>query len=272
MLSEERHIKALGASLWHNQIALATRMTGLIKTEMLVRHSIALVGLICIVAIIGPAVLAGLQYVVHLLKSDGTAFHLHPTFRINQDNGFSENIIQAKLLLTSCLFLLNYRMTGNRLFVSMAALFAFMWFDDSLRYHEVLGQRFTEWFSLKSVAGLRPQDIGELMAWAIAGICLVPVLLWSLIRVTRDDIRFAIPVGLCFVLIVTFGMGVDMLHIVIAPDSRIMDVVLTYLEDGGEAIAITLAGAFAILATAINYQDRRADERRNQQAPVAVRR
>jgi hypothetical protein len=110
------------------------------------------------------------------------------------------------------LLVLLWLRSGAFVFLAWAATFAFVVADDALQYHERVGKKLAERCDLGAVAGLRPQDSGELLAWSLAGLALL-VLGWvSFRRDAPTDRRDGVVFVPVLVSLIFFGMGLDMLH------------------------------------------------------------
>jgi hypothetical protein len=125
--------------------------------------------------------------------------------------------------------------------------YAFIWFDDTFRFHERFGLWFSENVTLPVVFGLRLTDIGELAAWGMAGTLLLAVYVWSFRQKHTLNAPSCAAFALCLLVLAAFGAGVDMIR-VLAGDEQAGSI-LALLEDGGEMVAIALSAALAITVT-----------------------
>ena len=97
--------------------------------------------------------------------------------RLDADGALPEifNYVQAGL----CAWFLYraFRVSGVRIFAAFAALFAFIVLDDALNYHEKMGDLVAATGLMPEIGGLAADDLGELVAWGLAGLVfLVPIL------------------------------------------------------------------------------------------------
>ncbi len=119
--------------------------------------------------------------------------------------------------------------------------------DDFLAVHEGAGRALASGLDFPSVFGLRPQDLGELLVWAMAAAALgVPLIVTHLIsrgRPRRDSNVF---IGLA-VLLVLFAVGLDMMHFVL--EEYLPKLALSAMEQAeiaGELGAMTLMMVWAV--------------------------
>lgn len=143
------------------------------------------------------------------------------------------NYLQAGL--TAAFLFLAWRRSRAVALLAWAAIFAFILLDDSLEYHEVVGAWLARTFALSGVEGLRAVDSGELLAWAIAGAVLLPLVAVAALRSDGVERGFALLIGLAFAALAFSGIVMDMVHVLLG--SR----VVTILEDGGEMLSIAAA-------------------------------
>lgn len=89
---------------------------------------------------------------------------------------------------------------------------------------------------------LRRHDLGELIGSASSGLILLPALLAAYRFAARANRKVFHDV----VLLVIFGVDVDMVHIAFSGSPRI-ELVLGILEDGGEMLAVSLLLWYVLL-------------------------
>jgi hypothetical protein len=188
------------------------------------------------------------------IRDSRLAFLISHEIGLGRDGSISELVSYGLAFFAAVLCLLTYVETRVRLHLFLSLLMAFIWFDDSSRYHERVGESLANSLDLPAFAGLRPQDTGELIAWAMAGLVLLAVLIFSLLRRKRGDMGVLVLVSGCFGLLVAFGMFTDFVHIVVPPH---FDLHMTVMEDGGEMIAVTLLAwvALGLSRNACGYYD-----------------
>jgi hypothetical protein len=153
-------------------------------------------------------------------------------FYLGFDHSFAESYIHAVAFLAGGLFSLCYFESRSRIFVFLAFLSFFIWFDDSAQLHERFGILLAATLGFENVMGIRAQDFGELLVWGTAFMMLMVLLTWALRQRQSGDLGLLIAIGLCFGVLVVCGVLVDMLQIASGEH------LLTIIEDGGEMLAI----------------------------------
>ncbi len=174
-----------------------------------------------------------------------TRLQLPAALSLGTEGGLPERVNHLLLLATSGLLL--YAGLGVRsvwlMFFALAYAFALV--DDALMYHERMGGLLVRTFDLQPIGGLAAKDVGEVVAWGLAGAALlIPAgfALWQ-----RSPLE-----GPAGVLIVLFGalafcgIVMDVIHGLLGASalSRLSGVV----EDGGEmlVVAVTCTYAFTL--------------------------
>jgi hypothetical protein len=167
-------------------------------------------------------------------------------FSIAADGGFGEIFGYLKAIVITFCFLTCYFRDRAAVFLALSFAFVVIVLDDSLQIHETFGTRLMVALALEPMAGLRAQDLGELMVWSALGAVVVAALAISFLR---SDVRgqniALIFVGLLGVLIF-FAVGVDMLHIALGDLFRGAGLIWTLLEDGGEMVTLSVITAAAV--------------------------
>ncbi|MFC6687425.1 hypothetical protein ACFQBU_06280 [Jhaorihella thermophila] len=156
---------------------------------------------------------------------------LHP----GRDGSLPEMFNYAQTGLTAAFLFLAWRSGESLACLAWAALFVFVLLDDSLQYHEHMGEWLARVLALTDRDGLRAVDFGELLAWVLAAAVLLPLVAVSALRTAGRERGFAILIGAVFSALVFFGLAVDMLHQFTGLRA------LTLLEDGGEMLSIAAA-------------------------------
>lgn len=113
--------------------------------------------------------------------------------------------------------------------------------DDLMQVHERGGAVLVTALDLPAVAGLRPQDLGELAVWGILALVLGMFLLVGYLRAPGYARRDSWILVACLLVLVVFGVIIDQLLIIVAP--RITPLAyhsLVLTETAGEIVAMTL--------------------------------
>ena len=158
---------------------------------------------------------------------------------LETDGGLAEYVGYVHQLVLVVLLLAVWRLSGPRVWIAWAALFAVVLADDSARVHETVGDRFADGLGLPDgVAGLRADDLGELVAWAV--LTVVPlVCIVALHRRSDPGTRAASSrLAALVAAYAFFGVVVDQVH-AMARDGSWAGVLGT-VEDGGELVVLSL--------------------------------
>jgi hypothetical protein len=173
---------------------------------------------------------------------------LTPWLNVEADGSLPECFQYLKWLTSALACLVCFIRRREGLYLGWAALFTYFLFDDADSLHERFGSDLTIAFNWTGALGLRGQDFGELLTTLIAGAVLLGAIAWlywlSESRPARAFTRRLLP---WLALLVFFGVGIDMLHVVIGPIvSPVVFMLAGVAEDGGEMIAASFLTAFAV--------------------------
>ncbi|MEJ2750678.1 MAG: hypothetical protein P8183_22645, partial [Anaerolineae bacterium] len=143
-------------------------------------------------------------------------FLLSDMFALDKDGGYPE-IFQymQELAIVLMLGLLYWR---RKFFIYLAwdIFFLFLLLDDSLQFHETLGETVNNLIAFPSIGGIRGQDIGEVMTTAVIGAFLLGVVLYGYLKgsplLRAFTHRMIVLVGL----LIATGVLVDLVHFVFA--------------------------------------------------------
>ncbi len=187
---------------------------------------------------------------------------------LETDGGLVEYVGYLHQLVLAVLLLTVWRLGGRRVWVAWATVFALALADDSARLHETVGDRLADGLGLPDgVAGLRADDLGELVVWAL--LAVVP-LVW-IVRLHRRSDRVTRVASLRLAALVAayafFGVVVDQVH-AMARDGSWAGV-LGVVEDGGELLVLSVTLAHVVtLVGASRRPGRQADGGGAGQAPA----
>jgi hypothetical protein len=162
---------------------------------------------------------------------------------LSRDRSMGEIVIYGMAFMASALFFLASVENRSLMLFFLSTLMAFVWFDDSAGYHERFGRYLVEVSDLPRFPRLRPQDTGELIAWALAGLVLTPVFLLSLLRRRPGDLGLLALFSAGFGVLALCGIVTDLLHMA-APQR--FNLFFAVIEDGGEMFAIALISGLAL--------------------------
>ena len=165
--------------------------------------------------------------------------------------GIEESFISRFLYLleisTATFFFIAFVLTRKRFFLFFAILYLIIFFDDYLQIHETFGMFLDKNFMLSNIFGLREQDIGELLAWLIMAICIIPLGITSFRKLNRAEMIYCYAVGSSFAMLLFCSVLLDMIHILVDRDGMMWHSI-GILEDGGELVAISLTLGLAFSA------------------------
>lgn len=176
-------------------------------------------------------------------EDSATALTIGNAIALGRDGSLAEIVGYGFSFLAAVMFFLVGIERQSRAAMFLFLLMAFVWLDDAAQYHERGGRWLSGTLSLPAVGGLRSQDLGELLAWALAGIALLGVLVCALLKRKPGDLGMLTLSFFCFALLVVCGVAFDMLH-VLAPFDLGFEIGV--IEDGGEMIALALIAVIAI--------------------------
>lgn len=119
--------------------------------------------------------------------------------------------------------------------------------DNLFQVHEQVGEIFIMKLGFEGGFGSRPQDFGELLAWAILGAVALLIVMVGHIETTPWERRQSWFFAGMLALLAVFAVGVDMLHIIV--HDRLSNIGLhavTLAKTAGEIIPMSLFLALAI--------------------------
>lgn len=179
-------------------------------------------------------------HLVHLQTS------LLPSNRwsIAQDHGYAE-MFQYLKYAAICLVLWQLFVTTRlRVMLGWLAVFGFLLLDDAGRVHERFGLAFAAATHLPDIGSLRARDIGELVFALLAGLIVLPLVVFGWLRGARPARIISIDLALLLVALAGCGVGADFVHRMLSVTS--MDVLVGLIEDGGELFVLSLACAYIV--------------------------
>ncbi len=166
-------------------------------------------------------------------------------YSIEADHGLAEVYQYIKLIWIVACLATAFLQTRIKVLISWTILFAFLLLDDATQIHEKTGFWLGERFALPAIAGLRPDDLGEILFAAFIGSLTIGVVAYALWRgeprarqVSRDILCL-----LCVLAI--FAVGVDTLHVIAHFKESALSPVLAMIEDGGEMFVISALTCYA---------------------------
>ena len=163
---------------------------------------------------------------------------------IARDHGYAE-IFQYLKYVAICLALGNlYLRSRLRVLLGWLAVFAFLLLDDAGRMHERFGLLFAAWTHLPDIGELRGRDIGELIFALLAGLVVLPLVIFGWLRGAATARTVSIDLALFLIALAGCGVGADLIHRMLSLTS--MDLFAGVIEDGGEMLVLTLTCAYIV--------------------------
>lgn len=161
---------------------------------------------------------------------------------IGQDWSYAELLGYGKLTII-VIALIRCGKGRAPIYPALATLFAVALLDDALRLHERLGA------DLASILALQHTFVGELLVWVSLGAFPVALSAAAFAKSPQEDRSNGILLLGAFAVLVFFAVAIDLAHVVILRTFRlrIVDSVLTILEEGGEQLSLSLTCGLALL-------------------------
>jgi hypothetical protein len=166
-------------------------------------------------------------------------FWTNPMFSIEKDGTFPEVYQYVKYFWIILLLFYNARNIRAWGYVAWAAAFTYFLCDDALRIHENVGIYFTQLGPFTPPLHLRMEDLGELAISFFAGLLLFCLIAWAWQWGSEQFKKCSRDILFLILVLLFFGLGVDMLHIMLRPGWQ-WGFVLGVLEDGGEMLTVSL--------------------------------
>lgn len=158
---------------------------------------------------------------------------------VSQDGGLPEIFQYVKF--TIILFIIIYLIfqKKRKFFFCWFVLFLVMLLDDSLKLHEISGKFLVIYLDIQPFMGLDSVNYGELLYAFIAGIVILPLMVYCYIAGDRTYRKSFLDLVLLLSILLFFGIFIDALHSYfwyVYPLGGIFGLI----EDGGEMIALSL--------------------------------
>lgn len=173
-------------------------------------------------------------------------FAADPQLNLGRDGGYGEWFEYAKTLLCAAAMTAVFRRTRQPAFAALAMVYAFILLDNALQLHERADAAVATLFMpAQSLFPDAPQTIAQAVFYLAAGAAIVMALARALRRTGPGDRRPALLAVLAIGVLAGFGVGVDLLHAVVTGMLDDHDLILGFVEDGGELVALTLNAGLA---------------------------
>lgn len=162
-------------------------------------------------------------------------------FNITIDYSYSEFYQYTKFFFITIL-LIRFSFRKEPLnYLILSSIFAYMLVDDSFEIHGNIGGYIIINYmnNINPPLGLRPEDIGELIASAIFGIIFILLFIIVYWKGSKQFRMVLYDFILLILLMVFFGVFFDMVHQALQ-GGILVNIILEIIEDGGEMVAASL--------------------------------
>lgn len=175
-------------------------------------------------------------------------------FRLATERGYAEVVQYLKeYWIALCFAGLAWR-SRSPVYLVLTAAFTYILLDDAAEIHERGGIVLERVLGLQPALGLRAQDLGEVLVFAIVGALL---LLGGAVAYRFSDMRsrsVARFIVVAVLVLAFFGIGMDMVHQILA-ETRLAFLV-EVVEDGGELFVMSVVAAAVFVFLRRNYSAR----------------
>ena len=160
----------------------------------------------------------------------------------SEDGSVAELYGHVQLLAAVVALVLVWRASRVSVYGAWALAFTALVADDFFQIHERVGEVLVDTFSLPAVAGLRAQDVGELVVWAVAGIVLGVLLVVTHRRASPRHRSDSWLLAAATVVLALFAVALDMVDAVVKrlTGQGTLTSLMDYAESGGELLTMTL--------------------------------
>lgn len=162
---------------------------------------------------LAPAAVATVFVALDVLHNNDVPPFLNSAWRLDRDRSAGETAGYVALLTAAArLARLSWRRRSDPVYGAWAAVLTLVALDDMLELHESGGRLLATWLSIPPTLGLRPYEVGELLAWITMAGALATFLVAGHLRSTRVGRRDSVRLGALVALIAVFGVVVDLGH------------------------------------------------------------
>ncbi|WP_303317749.1 hypothetical protein Q4Q34_17700 [Flavivirga abyssicola] len=193
------------------------------------------------------SIIANKSFLVLLVITDFMFLILHtlyvhnmidgnPYCSLELDLGYSEFYQYMKEFWIFILFLFIAQKKKYLIYLVWALFFFYLLLDDSLAFHENYGKYLKDYFEIQPRFNLRPQDFGEILVSFSVGFVFLILFIFSYLKIDLEGKKITKNVFVLVLLLVFFGIFIDLLHIAIPYHSNRF----TLVEDGGEMFVMSL--------------------------------
>lgn len=174
-----------------------------------------------------------------------------------EDGSIGELYGHLQLLAAVVPLVLVWRATRVGVYAAWALIFTFLVVDDFFLIHEQVGKFLVATFSLPAVAGLRAQDLGELLVWAAAGVILAALLVVTHLRASPRYRNDSWLLAVATFILAFFAVALDMAAVIVKhlTGRGTLASSINFVEAAGELVAMTLIFFVAVTIWARQRSD-----------------
>lgn len=172
---------------------------------------------------------------------------------LNLDGSYPEMFGYGKLAVAAVLLVVLARRGPKLLYLTWSLVMLVMVIDDAAQLHERAGRSIATTLDLSGAFGLRGQDLGELIFWAVVGTLLLALLAIAHVGITATDRRRSAGLFGCLLLLGFFGIIVDMVHVLLSDWDRPRRIAII-IEDGGELMALSILLVYVVWLLTLTTQ------------------
>lgn len=162
-------------------------------------------------------------------------------FRLDIEGSHPEFYQYIKLTWIVILLIYLIVITRYKGYIPWMLVFLYFLADDALQFHERSGRFLGEHLIFEPPFGLLAKDVGELLAFALFGIPLLALLIWTYYRGSPIFKRISKDLLLLVVIFAFFVVIFDLAHAILEPElGRTVNRIMTLIEDGGEMLVVSI--------------------------------
>jgi hypothetical protein len=169
-----------------------------------------------------------------------------PHYSLETDRGLAEFYQYLKQFWIALCLGASFLQRRHLALLCWAALFAFLLVDDALQIHERAGVWLGGRLGLPALAGLRPDDLGEVLVAGGVAAGLLVGLAATLWRETGSIREVSRELFLLTCALAAFGVVIDALHTIVFFRAPAFEEALAIVEDGGELVVVSAIAAYAL--------------------------
>ncbi|HEX3035904.1 MAG TPA: hypothetical protein VHT73_12385, partial [Thermodesulfobacteriota bacterium] len=202
------------------------------------------------------------KFLLLLLSTDIIFISLHvifthtpyvgnPYFLITEDRGYAEAFQYIKEYWLMILFLILAVQKRSLLYFGWSLFFGFLLMDDSFQIHERAGTKIRRNFDFSPMFGLRTQDLGELIVFAIVGTFFLVYIGFAYYFSQNDLKEICRRLLVLLIALVLFAVVIDAVHTMARSlsENAILNTVFQIVEDGGEMVVMSIIAWFVLSLT-----------------------